>query len=81
MKDIMTLTLSNNKPLKTGSGEYTVGEEVTIFQNETDGTYGYRYQGINHQGNFYQSQNFTGFETKQAAMKQAIDNYNIGTGC
>ncbi len=81
MKDIMTITLSENKPCKKENGEYVVGQEVTIFHNEADGSYGYCYHGVNYRGDSYESKKITGFRSKQAAMRDAIDNYNIGTGC
>ena len=81
MKNIMTLTLSPKKPNRASDNEYTTGHEATIFQEEKTGTFGYRYHGVNHHGQYYQSQDVTGFKTKDAATKDALENYNIGTGC
>ena len=80
MKDIMTITLSPKRPSRSDDGEFTAGHETTIFQDE-DGRFGYRYHGVNFRGEYYESQIYTGFETKQAATKDALENYNIGTGC
>ena len=81
MKEIMTITLSPSKPGRADDGEYTVGQEATIFLNEEDGSFAYRYQGVNYRGEYYQSKYFSGFKTKQAATKDALESYNIGTGC
>ena len=82
MKEIMTITLSNNKPgLNTGNG-YVAGDQVSIFLDEASGTFGYRYHGVSYQGNPYQSKDVGGFETQQAATKEAIENYRgTGLGC
>jgi hypothetical protein len=81
MKEIMTITLTPTRPVRIDNDRYTVGQEATIFLNEADGTFGYRYQGVNYRGEYYQSKYFSGFETKQAATKDALESYNIGTGC
>jgi hypothetical protein len=81
MKDLMTITLSPNKPGQTTDGEYTIGQEATIFIDEKNGTFGYRYHGVNYRGERYESKNHTGFKTKQSAIKDVVENYNIGTGC
>ena len=82
MKEIMTITLSNKKPcLNTGNG-YVAGDQATIFFDEVNSTFGYRYHGVGHRGNSYQSKDISGFETQQAAIKNAIENYSgIGLGC
>ena len=82
MKEIMTITLSNKKPcLNTGNG-YVAGDQVSIFFDETSGTFGYRYHGVSYYGNSYQSKDIGGFDTQQAATKEAIENYRgTGLGC
>ena len=81
MNDIMTVTLSSKKPDLPDNGEFTAGHQATIFEDRATGTFGYRYHGVNYRGEYYETKNFTGFESKQAAMKDALENYNIGTGC
>jgi hypothetical protein len=80
MQTIMTITLSSDKPVRLDDGEYTTGQEATIFQND-DGTFGYRYHGVNYRGQTYESTYVGGFQTKQAAIRDALEKYNIGTGC
>ena len=79
MNDIMTVTLSSKKPDLSGSGQFTTGHQATIFEDM--GTFGYRYHGVNYRGEYYETKSFTGFASKQAAMKDALENYDIGTGC
>lgn len=82
MREIMTITLSNNKPgLKSDNG-YVAGDQVSIFFDEASGTFGYHYHGVSHSGSPYQSKKISGFETQQAATKEAIENYRgTGLGC
>ena len=81
MNDIMTITLSSRKPERTGTGEFTSGHQATIFEDKAAGIFGYRFHGVNYRGEYCETKIFTGFESKQAAMKEALENYNIGTGC
>ena len=81
MKDIMTVTLSSKKPGHTNTGEFITGQQATIFYDEVSNSYGYRYHGINYRGEYYETREFTGFASRQAATKDALENYNIGTGC
>ena len=81
MKEIMTVTLSTKKPGRANTGEFTTGHQATIFEDKARGTFGYRYHGVNYRGEYYETKIITGFESKQAAMKDAVENYNIGTGC
>jgi len=80
MQTIMTITLSPHKPVRLDDGGYIAGQEATIFQNE-DGAFGYRYYGVNYRGQTYESNYVGGFQTKQAATRDALEKYNIGTGC
>ncbi len=81
MNDIITVTLSPKKPNLPSRGEFTTGHQATIFEDKATGTFGYRYHGVNYRGEYYETKIFAGFESKQAAMKDALENYNIGTGC
>lgn len=82
MKEIMTITLSNDKPRLNSESGYVAGDQATIFFDEASGAFGYRYHGVSHYGNPYQSKDFSGFETQQAATKEAIENYRgTGLGC
>ena len=65
----------------SGSGQFTAGHQATIFEDRATGAFGYRYHGVNYRGEYYETKNVTGFESKQAALKDALENYNIGTGC
>lgn len=80
MQTIMTITLSPLKPVRADDGGYTAGQETTIFQND-DGTFGYRYHGVNYRGQYYESNYVGGFQSKQEATRDALEKYNIGTGC
>jgi len=82
MKEIMTITLSNNKPSLNADNGYIAGDQVSIFFDEANDTFGYRYRGVSYYGNSYQSKDISGFETQQAATKEAIENYRgTGLGC
>jgi hypothetical protein len=82
MKEIMTITLSDQKPSQADGGEYTVGDQATIFFDENGGTFGYRYHGVRSDGSSYQSRDLTGFESRQAALRDAVQNYvTTGLGC
>ena len=80
MQEIMTITLSGQKPNQLDNGEFTMGDEAVIFKDE-NGAYGYQFHGVNFKGDYYELQAVTGFATKQAATKSAFENYNVGTGC
>ena len=86
MKDIMTVTLSETKPGQTGS-EYTPGDQATIFLDEENGQFGFRFHGVTGNGTLYQGEDrLLGadgkpFETKQAALKDAIEIYRWKMGC
>jgi hypothetical protein len=82
MKEIVTITLSDEKPTQASNDEYTAGDQATIFLNEDDGKFGYHYHGVRLDGSDYQSRDFTGFESRQAAMRDAVLNYvSTGLGC
>jgi hypothetical protein len=82
MKEIVTITLSDEKPPQASNDEYTAGDQATIFLNEDDGKFGYHYHGVRLDGSDYQSRYFTGFESRQAAMRDAVLNYvSTGLGC
>jgi hypothetical protein len=81
MQDIMTITLSDSEPRQASGGEYTVGHQATIFFEEDNGIYGYRYHGVRHGGVYYEGESVTGFETRQAALKAAVEGYSKGLGC
>ena len=82
MKNIMTITLSDQKPSPSAGDEFTAGDQATIFFDEKDGKFGYRYHGVRLDGSDYQSRDFAGFETKQAALRDAIESYvSTGLGC
>jgi hypothetical protein len=82
VKKIVTITLSDEKPTQTNNDEYTAGDQATIYLNEDDSKFGYRYHGVRLDGSNYQSRDFTGFESRQAAMRDAVLNYvSTGLGC
>ena len=82
MKEIMTITLSDQKPGHAGGEEYTAGDQATIFFDANDGTFGYRYHGVRSDGSTYHSRDFTGFESRRAAVQDAVKNYvTTGLGC
>ncbi len=82
MKNIMTITLSDQKPSLADGDEFTAGDQATIFFDEKGGKFGYRYHGVRLDGSDYQSRDFTGFDSKQAALRDAIENYvSTGLGC
>jgi hypothetical protein len=82
MKKIMTITLSDQKPSKDDGEAHTAGDQATIFFEESNGKFGYRYHGVRSDGSTYQSRDFTGFDSKQAALKDAVQNYvTTGLGC
>ncbi len=82
MKEIVTITLSYEKLTQTNNDEYPAGDRATIFLNEDDGKFGYRYHGVRLDGSDYQCRDFTGFESRQAAMRDAVLNYvSTGLGC
>ncbi|GAB4527899.1 MAG: hypothetical protein Kow0063_03640 [Anaerolineae bacterium] len=78
----MTITLSDQEPSLAGTDEFIPGDQATIFFDEDNGTFGYRYHGVRLDGSAYRSQDFTGFESRQAALKDAVQNYvTTGLGC
>ena len=82
MKQIMTITLSDEKPFIDDGEAYIAGDQATIFLDESNGSFGYRYHGIRFDGSTYQSRDFTGFDSRQAALKDAVQNYvATGLGC
>lgn len=82
MQEIMTITLSDQKPSQADGDEFTAGDQATIFFDEGEGTFGYRYHGVRLDGSTYQSRDFAGFENRQAALKDAVQNYvTTGLGC
>ncbi len=86
MKDIMTVTLSETKPGQTGNG-YTPGDQATIFLDEEDGQFGFRFHGVTGHGTLYHGEDRLlgadgkAFDTKQAALKDAIEIYHWKMGC
>ena len=80
MQEIMTITLSGQKPDQLDNGQFTMGDEAVIFIDE-NGTYGYQFYGVNFKGDYYELEPVVGFPSKQAATKSAFENYNVGTGC
>lgn len=86
MKDIMTVTLSETKPGQTGNG-YTPGDQATIFLDEEDGQFGFRFHGVTGNGTLYHGEDRLlgadgrAFDTKQAALKDAIEIYHWKMGC
>jgi len=82
MKEIMTITLSDQTPSQANGDDYTAGDQATVFVDDTTGEFGYHYHGVRSDGSNYQSRDFTGFETKQSALRDAIENYvSTGLGC
>jgi hypothetical protein len=82
MKEIMTITLSDQTPSPANGDEYTAGDQATIFLDEESSRFGYRYHGVRPDGSIYQSQDFTGFENRQTALREAVQNYvTTGLGC
>lgn len=77
----MTITLSEDKPSQSANGEHTAGDQVTIFFNEDSGEFGYRYHGVRYDGTYYQSEDHSGFESKQSALKDVLDHLSKGLGC
>lgn len=82
MKDIMTITLSDQAPSQVNGDDYTAGDQATVFVDDDTGKFGYHYHGVRSDGSSYQSRDFTGFDSKQAAVKDAVQNYvSTGLGC
>jgi hypothetical protein len=82
MKEIMTITLSDKKPSKDDGDAYAAGDQATIFLDESNGEFGYCYHGVRSDGSNYRSRYFAGFDDKQAALRDAVQNYvTIGLGC
>jgi hypothetical protein len=82
MKKIMTITLSAQKPSQADGDEVTMGDQATIFFDESGGKFGYHYHGVRSDGSYYQSRDFTGFESRQAALRNAVQSYvTTGLGC
>jgi len=82
MNEIMTITLSDQKPSQANGDEFVAGDQASIFYDENDGKFGYRYHGVRPNGSAYQSREFTGFESRQAALQDAVQNYvTTGLGC
>jgi hypothetical protein len=77
----MTITLSEDKPYQAMDGEYTAGDQATIFFDEDSGEFGYRYHGVRRDGTYYQSADHGGFESKQSALKDVLDHLSKGLGC
>jgi hypothetical protein len=82
MKKIMTITLSDQKPSQADGDEVTIGDQATIFFDGIGSKFGYYYHGVRSDGSYYQSRDFTGFESRQAALKDAVQSYvTTGLGC
>ena len=82
MKEIMTITLSDQKPSRADQEEHTAGDQATIFFDPDAGTFGYRYHGVRSDGTTDQSRDFTGFESRRAAVQDVVQNYvTTGLGC
>ena len=82
MKEIMTITLSDEKPFQADGDEFIVGDQATIFLDENNGKFGYHYHGVRIDGSYYQTRDFTGFESRQTALREAVQNYvTTGLGC
>ena len=86
MKDIMTVTLSETEPGQTGR-EYTPGDQATIFLDEENGQFGFRFHGVTGNGTLYRGEDrLLGadgkpYQTKQAALKDAIEIFHWRMGC
>ena len=78
MKDIKTIQLSAKAPHQTGAGRsgmaYQEGTLATVFQTD-DGDYGYCYHGVGPGGNYFESEDVTGYRTAQEAEADARENY------
>ena len=82
MKEIMTITLSDEKPSQANVDGYTAGDQATVFVDDHTGKFGYYYHGVSSDGSNYRGRDFTGFDSKQAALRDAVENYaSTGLGC
>lgn len=75
---MVTYTLTSTKPQQTDAGAsgmaYTLGTDVTIFETEADG-WGYCFHGVGWNGNAWESDDMTGFDSERAALAAALEEW------
>ncbi len=73
-----TYTLTGTKPNQTDAGAsgmaYTMGTDVTVFETEGDG-WGYCFHGVGWNGNAFESDDRTGFESEREALTEAVEEW------
>jgi|GEM_PF-1577000 len=77
--DYDTFTLSEHEPRQSGSpyGGWTAGDEVTVFWDANDGSWGYCFHGVSQDGLAYEADDVLGFESADAALQAATEIYVI----
>lgn len=77
---VRTEQLSKDKPSQTpcppSGTAFTVGDEVAVFYDTYSGTWGYCFFGVGEGGNAYESENVTGFDSPDAALEAAREDYH-----
>lgn len=71
-----TYTLTETEPTQHDDGvsiAHTYGEQVTTF--ETDGEWGYCYHGVSREGNSFESDDETGYDSEREALTYALESW------
>jgi len=78
--DIETVILSDEEPGQSDAASsgiaWTAGVKATVFYDISDETYGYCLSGIGWDGNYFETDDVTGFSTPSEALEEARAQYN-----
>ena len=78
----MTLNLTDEKPCpKNDAGDFTPGQQATIYSNDEGTEYWYRFHGVAANGVEFETDPSQHFDSKGAAMSDAVEVFHWKMGC
>ena len=78
----MTINLTEVKPCaKTETGEFTPGQQATIYCSDDGTEYWYRFHGVAVNGVEFETDDSQPFDSKAAALSDAVEVFHWKMGC
>jgi hypothetical protein len=82
MKKLMTINLTDEKPCpKMDSGEFTPGQQATIYCDDEGAQFWYRFHGVSANGAEFETEESQRFDSKGAALSDAVEVFHWKMGC
>ena len=78
----MTINLTDEVPSpKNDAGEWTSGQQATLFCSDDGSSFWYRRHGVTPSGNEFETEDAGPFGSRAEAMNDALDQFRWGVGC